>query len=441
MLGRVLVVDDDKNVNLLLSTLLQKNGYEVATAFDGESAIREISSFKPTVILLDVVLPDFDGFEVMRRTKQLAKPPIIIMITGNSGVEQAVEALKAGAFNYIAKPLNNNELILVVQKAFMLNKLENEVETLKEKFAFDRTFIGQSVQAEKILNTIDVVAPADVAVIIQGESGTGKEIVANLLHHKSKRKDAPFVLVDCGAIPDTLIESELFGHTKGAFTGAHSEQIGKLEQANKGTIFLDEISNLNLNAQAKLLRVMQEKKICKVGSRKMINLDIRILVASNQNLSKLVAEGKFRFDLFHRLDQFSINIPPLATRQEDIPLLAKHFVAKANLFLHKKVENISSEAVQKLMEYNFPGNVRELENIIRKAVLLTKTNIIETDVINLSETVCACTSSQNLLKAKMDLEKKLITQVMQQTNNRTKAAEILGISRKTLYLKIMEYGI
>jgi len=367
------------------------------------------------------------------------------MITGYGSVKDAVAAMKMGALNYISKPFNNEELLLIINRALKNRKLLDRVHFLEQQLSWkDDAFLGNCDETKKTLELIDIVAPTDVSVVLSGKSGTGKELLAKMIHNKSNRKDKPFVAMDCGAIPDTLRENELFGHEKDAYTGAQTTRKGKFEIAEGGTLFLDEIGNLPLSAQITLLRVIQEKQIVKIGDHKLINVDVRIITATNVDLEELIKQGLFREDLFFRLNEFIIDIPTLVQRKKDIPLLADHFIQQANATFNKKIKSLSNNAVSALLEYNWPGNVRELKNVIYRTVLLVNKTVIEENDLTLPEVIDDSIPIQdlNLLKMKKILEAKMIRKALHKNKyNKSKAAKELGISRKSLYTKIIEYSI
>ncbi|MBT3169783.1 MAG: sigma-54-dependent Fis family transcriptional regulator [Candidatus Cloacimonetes bacterium] len=435
MKKRLLIVEDDRDMNMMLLNFFKKKDFIVSQAFDGAEALLQIQKEKPDLVLSDVGLPKMNGFKLLKEIKEIDENIITIMITGFSNVKDAVKAIQLGASDYIAKPFDVEVLMLVIEKAIQTRDLQNELFVLKKKLADKMPkFIFQCKKTEKIIKDVDVVAASNMSVILQGESGTGKELLAKRIHQKSEYHNGPFIAIDCGAIPDSLIESEFFGHEKGAFTGAIETKKGKFEQANDGTIFLDEIANLPLSAQATLLRVIQERKLRKIGSDKTVNVNIRIVTATNVKLLEMVTKGQFREDLYHRLNEYTINIPPLRKRRDDITILTEHFVKLANQILKKNVKNISSTAMTKLLNYNFPGNVRELKNIIQKAILVTDSNSIEKEHLFFETKLKKLTT---LKEAKQETEMKLILETLANVNdNKTEAAKILGISRKMLYLKL-----
>lgn len=457
----ILIVDDDKDFCWNLSNILKGEKYKTIIAGDGKKALLEVEKKSPDLVLLDLKLPDIDGMEILDKMKQVDRDSVVIMLTGLGDAKSAVNAMKLGAFDYIVKPFDSEELILIIKKALQTRQLVKEVESLKmrlgEKSLPIENVMGSSPSIKKVLEQIKIVAPTNMTIILQGESGTGKELIGSLIHEKSPRKDKPFVAVDCGTIPETLVESELFGYEKGAFTGADEKKEGKFEQANSGTLFLDEITNLPFALQAKFLRAIQERKVQHLGGKKDIKIDIRIIVATNMKLSEAVKAGKFRDDLFHRLNEFTIELPLLRERKEDIPVLAEYFLNEANLEFNKKVKKISPEAMKHLINYYWPGNIRELKNVVKRAVLLTETALIAP--ANLSVNVVEPQEDAALLYSETDsiktlfrevsledivknFERDLIKRVLKQMGgNKIKAAEVLCVNRKTLYRKIKSFGL
>lgn len=445
----ILIVDDDKDMRFILSDLLKNEGYNTIAVENGPEAFEKIRKHTFNLILLDFKLYGMDGMQVLERIKQIDKDIIIIMLTAYGEVKKAVKAMKLGAFDYITKPFDNEELILVVKRALQTQHLNKEVKKLRKKLNEEKVeieFIGKSPKIKQLFEQVKIVAPTNMTVILQGESGTGKELIAKMIYQQSLRRNDPFVVVDCGAIPETLMESELLGYERGAFTGAERRKIGKLEEANTGILFLDEIANLSNNIQIKILRLIEEKKSRRLGGKEDIVLNVRLITATNINLIKLVQQGKFRNDLFHRLNEFSINIPPLRERKEDIPLLSKYFLDKANKELGKKIKGFSPEAMKILLNNNWSGNVRELKNVINRAVLLATFEYVEaanlsSEIIkpetepDLAEVLNEETDSfKNILQR---VERYLIKKTLVQANgNKSKAAEILQMNRKAFYRKM-----
>ena len=453
---RILVVDDDKDLRFNLSSILKDEGYDVLAVGDGREALKAVQNNSPILVLLDIRLPEMDGMKILEKMKELNHNLAIIMLTAVTDVKDAVKAMRLGAYDYITKPFDNEELILTIKKALSTQYLSREVESLRrrlgERLAIEEV-MGESPQIKQVLKQVETIASTNMTVIIQGASGTGKELIAQLIHQKSLRKDKPFVAIDCGAIPETLVESELFGYERGAFTGAETRKEGKFEQANEGTLLLDEIANLTDAVQMKLLRVIQERRLQHLGGKRDIRIDVRIIVASNVNLSEAVRAGKFRNDLYHRLNEFQIELPLLTERKEDIPILAKYFLDEADSEFNKKVNGISSEAMKFLLNYSWQGNVRELRNIIKRAVLLAESDSIElgnfppdnlklygdrrkTDV---TQSLDKGVSFEEITK---ETEKDLIKRALERSGgNKIKAAEILKMNKKTLYRKMKKLGL
>jgi len=461
---KVLIVDDNKNMQIILQNLLADEGYEVIHAYTGKDGLKAIMEESPDLVLLDIRLPEMNGIDILQQITKLEKEILVIMITAYGDVETAVETMKLGAYDYITKPFINEELKLVIRKALNTNELKQEVKILRQQLEEKKNKdfpMGNSLAISKILKQVELVATTEMSVIIQGKSGSGKEVIANLIHNKSKRKNKSFIPIDCGAIPDTLVESELFGYQKGAFTGASSSKKGKFEIADGGTLFLDEITNLPISAQAKILRVIQEKKITKVGSTQPINIDVRIIVASNLNIIEAVQDNTLREDLFHRLNEFTISLPTLQERKDDIPIIAEEFLKEANSELEKRIKGFLPEAMSILESYSWPGNVRELKHVIKKAVLLEETEHITPKVLDLEfgnnqqnafkeslekyyEMIISKGSSITEITAivSAEMERILIKRILVEAKyNKSKSARILGIDRNTLYTKLKNLGI
>jgi len=443
----ILIIDDDEAIRDSCSQILKKEGFRVKASKDGIEGLRLFKEESFQVVLLDLRLPGLDGMEVLSRIKEENPETPVVIITAYASIESAVEAMKRGAFNYLAKPFSPEELRVITRKALKSREVffENIYlrQELEKKTEFDMV-VGKSKAMEKVMDISRRVAATESTVLISGESGTGKELLAREIHNHSLRKNAPFVVVDCGALVETLFESELFGHVKGSFTGAHETKHGRFEVANGGTIFLDEIGNISLNIQAKLLRVIQEREVTRIGSTKPIKVDVRILAATNQELADLVRKEKFREELFYRLSVVPIHLPPLRERKEDIPLLVEHFLQKYNKRTRKNINSISPAVKKALMEYDWPGNIRELENTIERAVVLSKGNEIELE----SLVYHGITSSSSLFhlaggryKTLSEIEEDYIKTVFQaEHGNKSKTAKILGIDRKTLMAKIRKYN-
>jgi DNA-binding NtrC family response regulator len=448
---RILIVDDDKDLRFNLSCILKEEGHEVIAAADGKQALNALAEDVPDLALLDVRLPGMDGVELLEEMKKIEKNLPIIMLTAYSDVKSAVKAMKSGAFDYITKPFDEEEMILIIEKALHMQDLSREVKFLKKKLgqmpAIEET-MGGSPQIKQVLKQVEIIASTNMTVILQGESGTGKELIAKMVHEKSLRKDKPFIAIDSGAIPDTLVESELFGYEKGAFTGAEERKEGKFEQANGGTLFFDEITNIPNSIQMKLLRAVQERKFQHLGGKIDISVDVRIIVATNITLSEAVRMGKFRDDLFHRLNEFHIDLPPLRERKEDLSVLIKYFLDEANRDLNRKVEGFSRGAMRFLLDYHWPGNVRELKNVIKRAVLLADSKDITPACLSLNngnqptQDHLQLDSKEGIREMQNRIEEKMIKEALAKAGgNKTKAARILKIDRMTLYSKIKEFQI
>jgi len=446
--ANILVIDDDEAIRDSCSQVFKKDGNTVKTAKDGKEGLKLFKQEFFHVVLLDLKLPGPDGMVVLSKIKEENPETPVIIITGYASIESAVEAIKRGASDYLPKPFTPEQLRVIVNKTMDNRKilLENIYlrEELEKKSEFDMV-VGKSKAMEKVLDVVRRISSSESTVLITGESGTGKELLAREIHNHGPRKKAPFVVVDCGALVETLFESELFGHVKGSFTGAHETKHGRFEVANGGTIFLDEISGISLNIQAKLLRVIQEREVTRVGSTKTIKVDVRILAATNENLEDLVRKGKFREDLFYRLSVVPLHLPSLRERKEDVPYLIEHFIKKYNKRAKKNIIGISDAGKKALMDYDWPGNIRELENTIERAVVLSKGNKIELEDL-MYHGISTATSLFQPVRGKYhtldNIEKEYIrTVLMMQQGNKSKAAKILGIDRKTLWAKIKKYKI
>jgi len=457
--GRVLVIDDDKNICAILAALMKKEGLEPLVAYDGEKALKMVQADSPDLLLVDMMLPGMDGMEVLRKTRELDPDLPVVFITAQADSRGAVKAIKEGAHDYLSKPFDNYEVTRVAHRALAERGLKLKVRALSNQLKGSSPLqekMGPSDVVARLVSELNRVAESDFTVIIIGETGSGKEVVARAIHETSSRSKGPFIPVDCGAIPETLLESELFGHERGAFTGAEVQKAGKFEIAQGGTLFLDEISNMPLGSQAKLLRVLQEKKVYRVGGTKPIQVDVRLLVASNQDLHELALSGSFRRDLFYRLNEFTITIPPLRERKEDIPYLAKRFLDNANHELSKQVKGFSETALNTLFAYNWPGNVRQLRSIIRRAALLADNVITEKNLglkrvdvpgmaftPKLPEAPWKYLSLKEILQQSITaVEREVFTQVLKQTGgNKAKAARLLQVDYSTIHGKVKKLGI
>jgi two-component system NtrC family response regulator len=441
----ILIVEDEQTQRSLLGGLLRKEGYTIGEASDGESALTLFQKDIFEIVLLDYKLPDTDGLSLLKRIKEINPATEVVMVTAFGSIENAVGALKAGASEYLTKPIDLDDLLFklrkVEEKTYLIR--ENMVlrETLRDRFKSEE-FVYQSEKMHEVSSLVVRIAKTDSTCIISGESGVGKEVVLNMIHALSERKDFPLVKVNCAAIPETLLESELFGYEKGAFTGAYQRKVGKFELANKGTIFLDEIGDIPLVLQSKLLRVIQEKEVERLGGAHPIKVDVRIVAATNRNLEEEVKKGKFREDLYYRLNVVNIVIPPLRERREDIPLLIDFFLKKYNLKHKKNVKGLTREARDIMVKYDYPGNVRELENIVERAIVLTRgDHITSQDVPNLMEQTTV-TGDGSIRGTVESIERSMIIEALINADwVQTKAAAVLGLSERMLRYKIKKYGI
>ena len=452
----ILFIDDDPGSRESLTILFEREGYQVEAVAAGEEALTLLSRKGYDVIITDLFLPGVSGIDILKHVKEHSLPCNVILITGNASAETAVKAMKEGAFDYITKPVNFEKLKVLVAKAIEKSRLVAENlylrQQLRGKYKFDN-IIGNSPAIQPIFARMEKILVTDSTVLILGESGTGKELVARAIHYNGLRKEKPFIAINCGAIPAELLESELFGHMRGSFTGAVADKPGKFELANKGTIFLDEIGTMPLQLQMKLLRVLQEQEVERVGSTSRTKLDVRVISATNADLEERVRRKDFREDLYYRLNVIPIHLPPLRERREDIPLLAKHFLKKICTDMRRLLLEITQEAVRTLENYKWPGNVREMENVIERTVALTDSAII--DVQDLPSQLGGITHKDSLLpslqvpEAGLDLadaiakiEQTLIKQAMDKSSNvKARAASLLNINRTTLVEKIKRYGM
>jgi two-component system response regulator HydG len=446
---KILLIEDDISFCKLLEKFLIKKAYDVTIAFSAAEARIAIKKESFDLILTDLRLPDSDGIGLMSEIKTTYPQIPVILMTGYSDVNTAVKAIKNGAADYISKPFNPDEVLLVITNALKTSETEIEEIPVKEKkvvkkqISSENEFVkGISVASKKLLDHIQLVSPTDMSVLIIGESGTGKEIIAKSIHQQSLRKNNNFIAVDCGAIPKELAASEFFGHLKGSFTGAISDKMGYFEAANGGTLFLDEIGNLSYENQIQLLRALQERKIKPVGSNKEINVDIRIITATNEDLREAVKNGDFREDLYHRINEFSILSPSLKERDEDLMVFADYFLEKANQQLNKEVIGFSPEVVAIFQNYNWPGNLRELQNCVKRSTLLSKGEFIESDVLPVEFFQIQKEANSGGSFSLSENEKEAIIQALSKAqNNKSEAAKLLKITRKTLYNKLKHYNI
>jgi two-component system, NtrC family, response regulator AtoC len=457
-MANILIVDDERPIRRILAMVLQEHRHRITGAGSGEEALASFVEAKPDLVLLDLKLPGIDGLETLQRLRALNPRLDVVMMTAHGTISSAVEAMRRGACDYVTKPFDNDELLMIVDRALELRRLSAEVESLREdletRYGFGE-IVGISREIQEVFRLLAKVVRVDVTVLVTGESGTGKELVARAIHRRSQRSQGPFVAVNCSAIPQTLLESEFFGHEKGAFTDAREARPGRFEQADGGSLFLDEVGDLAPDAQAKLLRVLQEKQIQRLGARAPRPVDVRVIAATNKDLEKEAREGRFRGDLFWRLNVVHTRLPPLRERRADLPILIDHFLGRFNRELGLAVYAIAPEARQLLCEYEWPGNVRELENTICRAMILC-----EGDVLTLSDLpgrvrgesmertstspsdLSRLTLTDAVGQATERLEKIMIlSRLAEHQGSRTATAESLGVSRKTLFNKMRQYGL
>jgi DNA-binding NtrC family response regulator len=454
----VLVVDDEPGVRESLRLILKERA-EVALAVSGEEALARMAKESPDVILLDILMPGLDGLEVLERLRELSPVSQVVMVTATKTVKTAVRAMKLGAYDYVTKPFDIDELLMIVDRAVEAATLRREIDSLRsevgQRYSFDN-IIGNGPKMQEVLKTVGIVAGLKTTVLLTGESGTGKEVIAKAIHYNSPRADRSLVTINCAAIPDNLLESELFGHERGAFTDAHSRKLGHFERAHRGTIFLDEIGDMNPATQAKILRVLEEGTFTRVGGSEQINVDVRVIAATNRDLDKGMQDGSFRSDLYYRLNVVAIHLPPLRERKEDLPHLIRHFLQRKSAELSLPSRHFDREALDLLDAYHWPGNVRELENLIERALVLAQDdvlglddlpgslgtpNVIRTDPLPVPSN--GNTSPQKTLSDAVDeLEHKLIMDALLQADyNQSRAAELLGTTRRILKYKMDKLGI
>ncbi len=443
--AKILVIDDDTSFCIMLKTFLHKKGFDVTNAFNAEEARELIQKQTFDIVLTDIRLPDSDGLEILKAAKEISRSTQVILMTGYTDIKTAVRAMKIGAYDYVGKPINPDEILYTIEQALKKTvekqNPEKPAKAAAAKSASGISFVkGISPHADQLHEYISLVAPTNMSVLIIGDSGTGKEYIAHSIHLQSKRSGKPFVAVDCGAIPKELASSEFFGHLKGSFTGAIGDKTGHFEAANGGTIFLDEVGNLSYDVQIQLLRALQERKVKPVGSNHEVKVDIRVIAATNEDLSEAVKRGDFREDLYHRLNEFSIMVPRLAERKGDIMIFANHFLASANDDLEKDIAGFSKEVSDLFMTYDWPGNLREMKNIIKRSVLLTKSDVVPIDVLPME--MRSESASPNIFNYSKGNEEDAIRNALEQANfNKSKAAKLLDIDRKTLYNKLKLYNI
>jgi len=455
----ILIVDDEEEFRNILRYILEKEGFKVVTALDGEQALQKICLEAPDAVLLDVCMPGLNGMEVLKKIKEIGDDLPVVLVTAYTDIHQAVTAIKEGAYDYLAKPFDNHEVVRITRRALAASQLKKNLKSINNHYGGNFDLIenmGPSDKIGRMVADIHRVATSDFSVVIIGETGTGKELVARAIHNDSARAKKPFVAVDCGAIPENLLESELFGHEKGSFTGADHNKLGKFELAHGGSFFMGEIGNMPAGSQAKLLRVIQDGKLNRVGGVKPVNVDVRLIVATNQDLQEMAVGGAFRKDLYYRLSEFTIHIPALRERKEDIPYLAKRFLDMVIIEQQKTINGFTDEALETLMSYNWPGNVRQLRSVIRRAALVAREVITEKDLNIKRASVPGMAFSPKVLGMPWDnvslseivqhsvfaIEKEVLTEVLKFTGgNKAKAARLLQIDYKTMHTKAKKFGI
>jgi DNA-binding NtrC family response regulator len=447
--ARILVVDDEPAERESLARLISQWGYDVEAVASVDEALELTEKLRPAVVVTDLVLPGTDGLGLLQTLRASSRPPVVLLVTGHATVETAVEAMRHGALDYLTKPIDTTRLQLLLEKALEQDSLSREVtllrHELRQKGTFGR-FVGQAKRMQEVYHVIELMATSNAPVLIHGESGTGKELAARTVHELSDRRARPFVAINCAAIPETLIESELFGHERGAFTGASERRIGCFELADEGTLFLDEVAEMNVATQAKLLRVLEDSGFRRVGGKTEVSVDVRVIAATNQVPSEALAKGKLREDLFYRLSVFVVELPTLRDRPEDIPLLAARFIEEFNAQNNRSVQGLTAEAEAALMSYGWPGNVRELRNAMHRAVVLTTSGAIPRD--NLPPPVLepagrpARAAEISRVIPLRDVEREMIVRALQEADyHKPQAAAMLGISLKTLYNKLARFGL
>ncbi len=447
-MAKILVIDDDVQIRELLNVNLKEMGHNVLLVDSGRKGIAAVENESPELVICDLILPDINGIKVLEEIKEYNPKIQVILITAYYDISSIIKAMQKGSFDYLQKPLDFDQLRIKISRALEIQSVSEQLESYitedSEEYQLENSLIGRTPLMQDIAKYIGQLSSNRVSVLLQGESGTGKELIAKIIHFTGISKDKPFIAVNCSALAENLLESELFGHEKGAFTGAIKNKKGKFELAHDGTIFLDEIAELSINLQAKLLRVLQEREFEKVGGEETIPMKARIIAASNKNIEKLVEEGKFREDLYYRLRVFTITMPPLRNRKEDIPLLVVHFLKKINNELHKSVKKIPIKVMDKLQAHSWPGNVRELENTLRQAVVLSNSDVLLSENILVAPTTNA-NPQDDCYEANLSLaeiEKRHILKVLESVNgDKVKATAILGISKPTLYSKIEKYHL
>ena len=447
---KILIVDDDAGHRLMLKATLESKDYQIFEAEDGDQAVAMVEKQFFDLILLDLKMKRMSGLEALQAIKKISPAIPVLIMTAYASVKTAVQGLKLGAFDYMVKPLDMDEVLLNIEKALNFQQMKIENKVLKERLNLEFDFsaiIGRSKKMREVFEVLAMAAPSDATILILGESGTGKELIANAIHQNSLRKDKPFVKVNCAALAENLLESELFGHEKGAFTGAVARRLGRFEQADGGTLFLDEIGDMSLATQAKILRVLQEGEFERLGGEKTLKVDVRVIAATNKNLEEEVEKGTFRKDLFFRLSVVPVHLPALRERKEDIPVLAEHFLKKYAEKNNRLLRGFTPLAMDLLMRYDWPGNVRELENVIERAVILSREQFITPEALPANVRMVDAKNNESLAEGLVgrsikEVEKELIIKTLEQTgHNITRAAEILGLTRRGLQYKLKELGL
>ena len=448
----ILIVDDEKSIRESLTGILQDEGFTPTSVDNGEKAIEKISEDKPDLILLDIWMPGMDGLETLTKIRDIYPDQLVVMMSGHGTIETAVRSTKLGAYDFIEKPLSLEKVLLCIQNAVKIGQLVEENRELKAKIGKEHEMIGRSKLIRELKEQIKIAAPTSGWILITGENGTGKELVARSIHHNSRRHDKPFVEVNCAAIPEELIESELFGHEKGSFTGATTQRRGKFDQAHQGTLFLDEIGDMSLKTQAKVLRILQEHKFERVGGNKTIEVDVRVIAATNKDLEKEISAGQFREDLYYRLNVIPFHVPPLRERKSDIPHLATHFLEYFCSKESRETKSLDEDAMKAIQEYAWPGNVRELKNLIERLVIMSPGNTITRGQLpqsifgkqqSTSTDLGSITLSADTYRsAKEEFEKEFLVQKLEENDwNISRTAEAIEIERSNLHRKIKSYGI
>jgi two-component system nitrogen regulation response regulator NtrX len=448
----ILIVDDEQSIRESLTGILQDEGFSPVSVESGETALEKICEEKPDLILLDIWMPGMDGMETLTRIRDIYPDQLVVMMSGHGTIETAVTATKLGAYDFIEKPLSLEKVLLCVQNAVNVINLVAENRELKARIGKEHAMIGDSKAIKELKKQIRIAAPTSGWILITGENGTGKELVARAIHHDSRRHDKPFVEVNCAAIPEELIESELFGHEKGSFTGATTQRRGKFDQAHMGTLFLDEIGDMSLKTQAKVLRILQERKFERVGGNKTIEVDVRVIAATNKDLEKEIANSNFREDLYYRLNVIPFHVPPLRERTDDIPCLATHFLEYFCSKESREIKRLDEEATQAIVSYSWPGNVRELKNLIERLVIMSPGRTISrthlpSSILEKSQTKVVENSSISMMSdtfrnAKEEFEKEFLLQKLEENEwNISRTAEAIEIERSNLHRKIKSYGI